>query len=62
MRTYATITGSNLTSQRTEDTDMPILGLANLVLGANLGHGLALQALNDNHRFGLGVPFASVHG
>jgi len=41
---------------------MPILGLANLVLGANLGHGLALQALNDNHRFGLGVPFASVHG
>jgi hypothetical protein len=39
-----------------------VLGLADLVLGANLGDGLALQALDDNYRFGLGVPFASVHG
>jgi hypothetical protein len=39
-----------------------VLGLADLVLGANLGHWLALQALNENHRFGLGVPFASVQG
>jgi hypothetical protein len=39
-----------------------ILGLADLLLGANCRHRLALQALNDEHRVGLGIPLPSLHG
>jgi hypothetical protein len=36
--------------------------LANLVLVAEFRHGLALQALEHNLGFGVGVPCPSVHG
>jgi hypothetical protein len=39
-----------------------IQGLAALVLGPNFGHRLALKALEDDDRFGLGIPFSSCHG
>jgi hypothetical protein len=38
------------------------LGLADLMFGAELHHGLAFQAFEDNHRCGVGIPFPSVHG
>jgi hypothetical protein len=39
-----------------------VLRWAALVLGANLGHRLALEAFKPDQGFGLGVPFSSVHG
>jgi hypothetical protein len=39
-----------------------VLGLAALVLGANLSGGLALQPLKHNHRFALRIPCALLHG
>jgi hypothetical protein len=39
-----------------------ILGLADLVLSANLRHRLAFKPLKDNHGFGVGIPFPSLHG
>jgi hypothetical protein len=37
------------------------LGLAALVLRAQLGHGLALKALDDEQRCGVGLPLPSGH-
>jgi hypothetical protein len=37
-----------------------IQGLTDLVLAGELGHGLALQALQHNPGFSLGIPSASV--
>jgi hypothetical protein len=39
-----------------------ILGLADLMLRAQFRHRLALQAFYHHHRFGLGIPFPSLHG
>jgi hypothetical protein len=36
--------------------------LADLILLAQLGHRLAPEALDNHHRFGLGIPFPALHG
>jgi hypothetical protein len=36
--------------------------LADLMLGTELDHRLALSALHDAHGLGFGVPFPVVHG
>jgi hypothetical protein len=43
-------------------TPLGVLGLADLVLRAQLSHRLALEACNDDQGFGFGVPFAAWHG
>jgi hypothetical protein len=39
-----------------------ILGLADLMRGADLGDGLALEPLKRNRCFGLRIPFSLLHG
>ena len=43
-------------------TPLVILGLAELVLAANLGHRFALEPLEHDHGFGLGIPLPHLHG
>jgi hypothetical protein len=39
-----------------------ILGLTDLVFMAQFRHGCPLEAFKYDHRFGFGIPLASVHG
>jgi hypothetical protein len=39
-----------------------VLGLTDLMRSAEFGDRLALEALNDDHRYGVGIPFPSSHG
>ncbi len=43
-------------------TPLVLLGLADLMVLTNRGHRLALEALEDDGGFGLGVPLPSSHG
>src|SRR5918996_5604277 len=39
-----------------------VLGLADLMLGAELSDGRAFEAFDDDHRFSFGVPLTAFHG
>jgi hypothetical protein len=39
-----------------------VLGLTDLMLGANLRHRFAVKPLKHNQRFGFGIPFPALHG
>jgi hypothetical protein len=42
-------------------TPLVVLGLADLVLSAQFGHGLALEALEHDHGFGFSIPLAPLY-